>query len=114
MHEGLLPQGLDTPGHDFLVALAPADGRRVGFAWLFHEERAGFVYDVVVEETERGRGLGRALMEHAADHLARAGIEVVGLNVFGHNHVARRLYDSLGYRVVDQSVTLPLEGLIPR
>jgi ribosomal protein S18 acetylase RimI-like enzyme len=108
VHEQILPQGLDTPGHDFLVALDAGDGRRVGFTWLFHEERAGFVYDVVVDAAERGRGYGRALMEHAADRLRELGMEVLGLNVFGHNDVARSLYDALGYRVVDQWLHLPL------
>jgi ribosomal protein S18 acetylase RimI-like enzyme len=27
----------------------------------------------------------------------------LGLNVFGHNDVARNLYESLGYQTVDQS-----------
>jgi ribosomal protein S18 acetylase RimI-like enzyme len=108
MHDQLLPQGSETPGHDFLVAEDAGDGRRVGHAWLFHEGRAGFVYDVEVDEAERGRGYGRALMDLAASHCRRSGLDFLGLNVFGHNAVARRLYDALGYVVVDESVQLRL------
>lgn len=109
VHEQTLPQGVDTPGHDFLVALDAESGRRTGITWLFHEERAGFVYDVEVDEPERGKGYGRALMDAAADHLRGLGMEVLGLNVFGHNHVAHALYDALGYAVVDRSFTLTID-----
>jgi len=108
VHEGLLPQGLDTPGHDLLVGLEATTGRRVGITWLFHEERAGFVYDVEVDEAERGKGHGRGLMEAADRHLRGLGMEVLGLNVFGHNHVAHGLYTALGYAVVDRNLNLAL------
>jgi ribosomal protein S18 acetylase RimI-like enzyme len=108
VHERILPQGVDTPGHDFLVALDAATGRRIGITWLFHQERAAFVYDVEVDAAERGKGYGRALMDAAAERLRGLGMEVLGLNVFGHNHVAHALYDALGYRVVDRSLNLPL------
>lgn len=106
MHDQILPQGAEAPGHDFLVAQDAGDGRRVGHAWLFHEGRAGFVYDVEVDVAERGRGYGRALMDLAAGHCRALGLEVLGLNVFGHNAVARGLYDALGYAVVDEAVQL--------
>jgi ribosomal protein S18 acetylase RimI-like enzyme len=108
MHDQILPRGAETPGHDFLVAEDAGDGRRVGHAWLFREGRAGFVYDVEVDEAERGRGYGRALMDLAAGHCRELGLEVLGLNVFGHNAVARGLYDALGYAVVDEAVQLRL------
>ena len=106
----ILPQGLETPGHDLLVALDAATGRRVGFTWLFHEHRAGFVYDVEVDQTERDQGYGRALMEAAAERMRELGMAVLGLNVFGHNVVAHTLYDSLGYDVVDRSYNLALSS----
>jgi GNAT superfamily N-acetyltransferase len=108
VHERILPQGVDTPGHDFLVALDAAAGRRIGITWLFHEELAAFVYDVEVDEAERAKGYGRALMNAAAEHVRGLGMEVLGLNVFGHNHVAHALYDALGYDVVDRSFNLAL------
>ncbi len=51
-----------------------------------------------------GRGVGRAVMTLAeAEVRARDGREL-GLNVFGDNVAARRLYESLGY--VDVSVRM--------
>jgi ribosomal protein S18 acetylase RimI-like enzyme len=85
-----------------LTLVAPVDGatRRVGSLWLALD-RPGpgvvFVYQVVVEPGYRGRGLGRAAMLLAEREAARAGRRTVALNVFGHNRVARGLYDGLGY-----------------
>jgi len=101
-HEELLPHGLATPGHSFSIVLDSA-GREVGRLWLGpHPQRpgVGYVYDVGIDEAERGKGLGRAAML-AAEQVARAqGQTEIGLNVFGFNDPARSLYDSLGYRVV--------------
>jgi len=56
-----------------------------------------WIYDITVDEDERGKGWGRAIM-HAFEAEARArGFARAGLNVYGDNHVARRLYESLGY-----------------
>jgi hypothetical protein len=51
---------------------------------------------------------GLANCEDVAEHMRGLGMEVLGLNVFGHNHVAHSLYDALGYRVVDRSFNLTL------
>ena len=44
----------------------------------------------------------------AEDVVREAGLAEVSLNVFGFNDVARRLYDSLGYRVVSTAMTKTL------
>ena len=36
-------------------------------------------------------------MELAEAEARAEGATEIGLNVFGHNHVARKLYDSMGY-----------------
>ena len=51
----------------------------------------------------------------AAEHLVgEAGITEIGLNVFGFNERARRLYDSLGYRVVATQMTKSVAASEPR
>lgn len=97
----LLPEGLATPGQ--LIFRVEADGLPVGWLWLaLRDPRAeagvGFIYDLSVDEVFRGRGYGRAAMQLAEVEARRNGLHTLGLNVFGHNTVARALYDSLGYR----------------
>ena len=54
------------------------------------------VYAGVVPEF-RGRGLGRKLLSHALRHAADEQCRVVRLGVDRRNHVARRIYQSLGF-----------------
>jgi ribosomal protein S18 acetylase RimI-like enzyme len=98
----LLPDGLDTDG-TWLLKVLDETRTEVGTLWVGpHPERTdtAYVYDIEILETHRGRGLGRAAMTAAERLVGDAGIGEIGLNVFGFNVAARRLYDSLGYRVV--------------
>jgi GNAT superfamily N-acetyltransferase len=98
----LLSEGLATPGHEILTLLA--DGETAGTIWLHHgvAPDTSYVYGVDVDEDKRGRGLGRAVMYAGEVASLAAGDHRLGLFVFGHNTVAVRLYESLGYQVVDQ------------
>ena len=95
----LLPDGFATEGHRFFVA--EEDGRRVGTLWFAaHETRGGrvaWLYDVVVDEDHRRRGVGRRIMQLLEDEVREAGFGRIELNVWGHNEGARHLYESLGY-----------------
>ena len=106
-----LPAGVATE-NTWLMTIVDATGAEVGALWLGpHPQRAevAFGYDIEINPEHRGRGLGRAAML-AAEQLARqAGFTELALNVFGFNDPARRLYDSLGYRVVSTQMTKRLE-----
>lgn len=105
-HAELLPDGLATVHHHFFVARV--DGVRVGTLWIGTERPVGFVYDVVVDEAHRRRGHGAGLMRAGARWAREHGHHALGLNVFGHNHGARALYDRLGYQVTEQFLGLRL------
>lgn len=111
----LLPLGLATPGHH--VWVVRADGEQVGHLWLQVRTAPGgqeaYVYDVELEPRARGRGLGRATMLAAEAASRTLGARRVRLSVFGHNTPAIRLYDSLGYAVVDTLVSLRLRDADP-
>jgi ribosomal protein S18 acetylase RimI-like enzyme len=104
----LLPAGLAQPDTLLLTATDEA-GVAVGLVWiaLVHPRGAAdtaFIYDIEVFADHRGRGLGRALLSAAEEEVARHGVANLGLNVFGSNEVARRLYESAGYVVTTQQM----------
>jgi GNAT superfamily N-acetyltransferase len=78
-------------------------GTRAGFVWVeathvgFTGEPLALVRDVYVEIPFRGQGLGRLLVEAAEKWARERNLGRMLLNVVEHNHVARRLYDALGY-----------------
>ena len=104
----LLPDGLESPGMHFWTARLGDDDEPVGLGWVELRQRAAgvsaWIYDIQVEEGRRGEGLGRALMEALHDAARGLGATTIGLNVFGHNTAAVRLYDSLSYAVTAQQM----------
>src|SRR6202521_2854902 len=96
-----LPHGLATPGQ--LVFRVEVDEQPVGWLWLAlrhpsAEPGVGFIYDIALDESVRGRGYGRAAMQLAEGEARRNGLHALALNVFAHNSIARSLYARLGYR----------------
>jgi ribosomal protein S18 acetylase RimI-like enzyme len=95
----LLSAGVETEGQSLYIL---EDGDEVvGNLWLSERQddlgETLCVYNVAIDEAYRGRGLGRAAMTWVEGEALRRGIQVVTLNVFGGNDVARGLYRSLGY-----------------
>ncbi len=97
----LLPQGVGTPGM-LLLTGEDAEGNVVGMVWvaIAHPDLGtAWIYQIVVARDRRGQGYGRALLRGAEDEVRRHGATDIGLNVFGANRVARRLYESAGYDI---------------
>ncbi|MFL5955401.1 MAG: GNAT family N-acetyltransferase [Gaiellaceae bacterium] len=105
-HEGWLSF---MTGHDEfdqeLWFLAERDGDLVACALHWKEQqRRGWVKDIVVRESERGHGLGKALLRHGFAAYAARGVERVGLKVDSTNPTgAPQLYEREGF-VVDQQL----------
>jgi ribosomal protein S18 acetylase RimI-like enzyme len=106
----LLPDGLATTAHHLLIG--EVDGVRVGILWLnIPVDGAGvraFVYDVEVEQSQRGKGYGRGMMVGAESYSRDHGAATIRLHVFGDNTVARSLYGSLGYVETNVNMAKPL------
>ncbi|HUV58195.1 MAG TPA: GNAT family N-acetyltransferase [Acidimicrobiales bacterium] len=108
--ERLFLNGRPTPGQHVFDILD--DAVRVGTLWIAEPQggdpSAWFIYDIVIDESRRGSGLGRRAMQAAEQFVRESGGRRLALNVFGPNTVARRLYESMDYRVVAQSMTKDL------
>jgi ribosomal protein S18 acetylase RimI-like enzyme len=75
--------------------LAERDGELVGCALWWS---SGWLKDIVVRESERGRGLGSALVRQGFAEFARRGKQRVGLKVDASNPTgAPQLYERLGF-----------------
>jgi GNAT superfamily N-acetyltransferase len=107
-YEELLPRGLDTPGHS--ICVIEDHSAPVADIWLRHGHAAGlaYVFDVEVRPEHRGHGYGRAAVLVGEDVAGAGGDAFLGLNVFGHNHVAIRLYERMGYRCVEATRSIEL------
>lgn len=78
--------------------------------WKESDER-GWVKDIAVRESERGTGLGTALLHNCFQAYAKRGVKNVGLKVDSTNPTgAPRLYERLGF-VTDQRLGIWVKRL---
>jgi len=102
-YASLFPDGSRQAHHRISVLEDADSGEAVGR--LFWAERTPsdddgprcFLYDIEIDETFRGQGLGRRAMELLEQEAHIAGLPGIDLNVWGGNEVARSLYRSLGF-----------------
>jgi ribosomal protein S18 acetylase RimI-like enzyme len=89
-----------APWDPSLVAIAERDGEPVGIVVAQANEGIGWIVDLGVLAHARGGGVGRALLEHGFELLARRGFTRIRLNVDSGNETgATRLYERAGMRV---------------
>ena len=107
-HALLLPQGLRTPGQFFMHLHDADDGGRIGVLWWAEASKGdaleAWVYRIEIAEPVRRRGFARAAFIELERVARERGVHQLGLHVFGYNHGARRLYESLGFEPT--SITL--------
>lgn len=97
---------LDREGVVFLVADAGGDGTIVGYLlgglegrdWMQLLDACGKIHDLYVDESARGRGVGRLLVEEAVSRLAAMGAPRVVLSTAWANEGARRFFERTGFR----------------
>jgi ribosomal protein S18 acetylase RimI-like enzyme len=110
-YDALLTDGLATENHLIWSADNEA-GETVGSIWVAlmpdRKPPHSFVYSLDVDAGHRRKGYGQAIMEAAMQECRERGIGTMGLNVFGHNETARRLYDRLGFTVASTSMKTTL------
>jgi ribosomal-protein-alanine N-acetyltransferase len=90
-----------------VVLVAELDGAAVGFLTLWQRFRSrepdddplehGFVSDLVVSASYRGRGIGRSLLRAGEGRARAAGARSVRLSVKAGNTGARSLYRAEGF-----------------
>jgi ribosomal protein S18 acetylase RimI-like enzyme len=89
-----------------VILVAEQDGRLVGYAyagvegWDYMQLRgpAGALYDIVVDPSYRGCGIGRALLERTIAELRALGAPRVVLSTAEQNGSAQRMFTRAGFR----------------
>lgn len=93
---------------DTLILIAESDGIPVGYALarIFEEDatadngtgRVGLIDEIFVEDSARGLGLGRRLLEETIIWLKDRKINRIKLHAYSWNAGARKLYERYGFR----------------
>lgn len=88
-----------------LFLVCEMDGRVVGTVMIGYEGHRGWINYLAVLPECQGRGLGRALMDHAETVLIRRGCPKINLQVRTSNAKVIQFYQKIGYQV-DQVLSL--------
>ncbi len=109
-----LLDGLSPPGEGTMPGFVWVQGGRVVGAACVRRvhslSRGWLVSNVAVHPDWQGQGIGRAMLDAALDFARDYGGAWVVLQVRDDNPAARRLYDSLGFRVIAQVTRLRRAG----
>ncbi len=103
----LLPEGLASKNHYLFSIKDSNTDQTVGMIWfgVVQPGRSAFVYDFSVDKAFQGKGYGKGAMLELEEKVRALGITSLSLHVFGHNRVARSLYEKLGYEVTNVNMT---------
>ena len=95
-----------------LVYEVEDDGARIGrvVLWLdaFEKPGSAWLFEIVLDESARGRGFGREALRLVEEQARSRGMTRIDLNVFGGNAIARSLYVSEGYAESSMHMGKPL------
>ncbi|MEB2298955.1 GNAT family N-acetyltransferase [Lysinibacillus xylanilyticus] len=101
--ERLLPKDEKTENNHLLSIFH--NDILVGMIWISQKAPTnpseGFIYDFVIFEQYQGQGYGKKAMKEAEIIAKELGMNKIGLNVFGHNKIARGLYEKMGYEITN-------------
>jgi ribosomal protein S18 acetylase RimI-like enzyme len=103
---------------DVVVLVAEREGEVIGYTFAGIEGHdymalrgpAGALYDIVVDPTHRGRGIGRMLLNATLAALAGRGAPRVVLSTAERNESAQRLFARAGFRRTMVEMTRELDG----
>ena len=97
----LLPNGENTE-NNYLYTILNENNKEVGILWLAKQSsEKAFIYDIRILAEYQGNGYGKEAMKQIEEKAKQLGIQKIGLHVFGHNKVARSLYEKIGYKTTN-------------
>jgi len=83
-----------NPNNSYICRL---EGKIIGCILCGHDGRKGFIYHTVVKEDQRGKGIGKLLVEQAVNSLKEEQITKIGVLVNFDNKQGHDFWVSLGF-----------------
>ncbi len=77
--------------------VATEGSKIIGVILSGHDGRRAYIYHTAVAVSERGKGVGKALVEKAIEALQKEGIHKVALVVFGANDTGNSFWEKIGF-----------------
>lgn len=88
-----------------LFFVGELDGAIVGTAMAGYDGHRGWMYSLAVDDRQRHRGYGRALVEHVEGALKKLGCPKLNLQIMANKPETQAFYAKLGYHA-DEVISL--------
>jgi ribosomal protein S18 acetylase RimI-like enzyme len=100
--ETIAKNQLKTITGTFYWVVRTEDSKRIGHVWLaMNSQQECFIYNLALDLTERGQGLGKKLMQLIEQVARDQGALALRLHVFGKNIRAQQLYLKMGFHITN-------------
>lgn len=96
--EHYLPEGIHSKDQ-YLWSIQNGDDK-IGILWVQVKDLKAFIFNFVIHEEFRGKGLGKQALLALDEKLKSMNVETVALHVFGDNVNAQELYKKMGFKIV--------------
>ncbi|MFD1031543.1 GNAT family N-acetyltransferase [Metaplanococcus flavidus] len=98
--EQLLPNKQDTEGQLVYNIYSIDEDKTIGVIWynIQTESNKAYIYHILIKEEFRKKGFATFVLQELEETMKSTGITSMGLNVFGKNPNAYKLYEKLGYQ----------------
>ena len=100
MMKDLLPDKQNSSGQHVYNIYSVEEDQNIGVIWynIQTESNKAYIYHILIHESFRKRGFASVVLQELEESLKSSGVTSMGLNVFGTNPDAQRLYERLGYQ----------------
>jgi len=68
----------------------------------------GYIRTVIIDESARGKGVGKELVNHAINYLKTMDVDSILVNVRAQTKQARKLYETLGFHELYRVMEYPI------
>jgi len=92
--------------------VAEKGGEIIGVILSGHDGRRGLIYHLAVKVSERERGVGNRLLDHALDALKAEGIQKVYLTAFKNNETGNAFWEKRGF-ISPESIVYRAKEIVP-
>ncbi|WP_033541227.1 GNAT family N-acetyltransferase [Planococcus sp. CAU13] len=102
----LLPNKQKSEGQLVYNIYSIDEDKTIGVIWynIQTDSNKAYIYHILIKEEFRKKGFATFVLEELEETMKSAGITSMGLNVFGTNPSAHKLYEKLGYLVQSTSM----------
>ncbi|MFX1283925.1 MAG: GNAT family N-acetyltransferase [Promethearchaeota archaeon] len=102
--EAHLPKGYETPDVFIGFIKDTSSDQNLGHIWYIHEQKKKYTFlaDIEVFLEHRNKGFGTQTLQILEKEVKNLGFKAILLHVFRHNTDAKRLYEHLGYTVIQE------------